>query len=88
MIASTVNFFLPHTRQFMKTLLSTYSFISTPLLALSDLLQDFTLIFLGLEIVRQSDTVSEPSGMLLPLSEMPCLEASGKVIQFSPLKLL
>ena len=38
MTASTIKFFLPHTCQFMETLLSTSlsSFISTPPLALSD----------------------------------------------------
>ena len=89
MTASTIKFFLPHTCQFMKTLLSTSlsSLISTPPLALSDRLQDLSLMFLGQEILRQNDTVSEPSGMLLYLSGMHCLEASGKVILFSPSKL-
>ena len=90
MTASTLKFFLPHTCQFMETLLSTSlsSFISTPPLALSDRLQDLSLMFLDQEILRQNDTVSEPSGMFLHLSGMHCLEASGKVIPFSPSKLL
>ena len=41
-------------------------------------------MFLGQEILRQNETVSEPSGMLLHVSGMHCLEASGKVIPFSP----
>ena len=60
MILSTINLFLPHTCQFTETLLSTSksSFTSTPLLALSDRLQDLSLMFLGQEILRQNDTVS------------------------------
>ena len=90
MIASTINFFLSRICQLLETLLSTslVSFILSPLLALSDQLQDLSLLFLGLEILELSDTVSEPSSMLLPSSGMPCLEASGKVISFSPSKLL
>ena len=81
----------------METFLATslYSFISTPLLALSDQLQDLSLMFLGQEILRQNDTFSKLSGMLLELSGMLLhlsgkyfLEASGKVIPFSPSKLL
>ena len=74
----------------METLLSTplSSFISTPPLALSDRLQDLSLMFLGQEILKQNDTVSEPSGLLLHLSGMHCLEVSGKEIPFSPSKLL
>ena len=82
---------MPHIGQFMETFLSTSlnSFTSTPLLALSDLLvQDLSLMFLGQEILKQNDTVSEPSGLLLHLSGMHCLEASGKVTPFSPSKLL
>ena len=69
MTASTIKFFLPHTCQFMETLFSTSlsSVISTPPLALSDRLQDLSLMFLGQEILRQNDTVSEPSDMLLDL---------------------
>ena len=63
-------------------------FISTPPLALSDRLQDLSLMSLGQDILRLNDTVSEPSDMLPHLSGMLCLEASGKVIQFSPSKLL
>ena len=74
----------------METLLSTFLsyLISTPPLALSDRLQDLSLMFLGQEILRQNDPVSEPSGMLLHLSGMHCLEASGKAIPFNPSKLL
>ena len=54
----------------------------------SDLLQDLSLMSLGQEILKQNDTVSEPSGMLLHLSGMHYLEASGKVIPFSPSNLL
>ena len=74
----------------METLLSASlsSFTSTPPLALSYLLQGLSLMFLGQEILKQNDRVSELSGMLLHLSGMHCLEASGKVIPFSPSKLL
>ena len=67
MIASTINFFMPHIGQFMETFLSTSLnfFISVPLLALSDQLQDLSLMFLGLEILRQSDRVSEPVALSL-----------------------
>ena len=77
MIAYTIHFFLPCTCQFMETFLSTslISFISTPPLAFSDRLQDLSLMFLGQEILRLNDTVSEPSGMLLHPSGMHCLEA-------------
>ena len=44
-------------------------------------------VYLTVEILRQSDTVSEPLGMLFLLNGMPCLEVSGKVTQFSPSKL-
>ena len=83
---SSINF-LPHTitSQFMVIPLSTSltSFISTPLLkvlVLSDQLLDLSLMFPcpGILRIRQSDMASEPSGMLLPPSEMPCLEASRK----------
>ena len=47
-------------------------------------LQDLSLMLLSQEILRQTDTISEPSGMLLHLSGMYCLEALGKVIPFSP----
>ena len=76
--------------QFMEMLLSTplSSFISTSSLALSDWLQDLSWMFPGQEILRQNDMVSKPSSMLLHLSGMHCLLASGKVIPFSPSKLL
>ena len=45
-------------------------------------------MFIGQEILKQNDTVIKPSSMLLHLSRMHCLEASGKVIPFSPSKLL
>ena len=64
------------------------SFISTPLLAISAQLQDVSLMFLGLEILREGDTVSELLGMLLPPSRMPCLKASREVIPFSPSKFI
>ena len=89
MIAFTVNFFLSHTFLVHGNAppclfeLRVYN-----LVALSDQIQDLSLIFVGLEILRQSETVSELSGMLLPLSEMPCLEALGKVIPCSPSKYL
>ena len=57
-------------------------------LALSDLLQDLSLMFLGQEILKQNDTVSEPSGLFLLISGMHCLEALGKVVPFCPSKLL
>ena len=81
-MGTTIMFFLPHSCQFIETLLSSSLnfFISTPPLGLSDQLQNLSLImFLGLEILGQGDMISEPSGVLLPLSGMPCLslEASG-----------
>ena len=89
MIASIINFFCDiAVGSWKHSSTSRNSFTSTSLLTLSDQLQDLSLMSLGLEILRQSDTVSKPSAMLLPLSEMPCLEASGKVIPFSPSKLL
>ena len=39
---------------------------------------DLCLMFPGLDILRKSGTASWPSGMLLPPSGMPCLEAKGK----------
>ena len=46
------------------------------------------LMFPGQEFLRQNDMVIEPSGMLLHLSGIQCLEALGKVIPLSPSKLL
>ena len=54
MIVSTIKFFLSYTCQFMETLFSTSlsSFIFTRPFALSDLLQDLSLMFLGQEILN------------------------------------
>ena len=78
MIASTINFFLPHTCQFMEMLLSSSlnSFISTILLTLSDQHLELSLIFLGLKILRRSDTVSEPSAVLLLPFGIPSLNVT------------
>ena len=60
------------------------SFTSTPPLALSDRLQDLSLMFLRQDILNENDKVSEPSGMIVHFSGILCLEASGKVLPFSP----
>ena len=90
MTASTINCSLPHTCQFIETLLSPSLnfFIFTSLLALSDQHLDLSFMFPDPELSKQSGMVSRPSGMFLHASRMPCLEASGKVILFSFSKLL
>ena len=71
------------TCQFMETLLSTSlgSFVSTPLLTLSGQHLNLSFIFLDLEILRLSDMVSELYGILLSLSNLPCLEVSRKATE-------